>query len=414
MSFRTASAIGLRYTTSKRSSGFLSFISLFATGAMGLGVFALIVVLSVMNGFDKELKERILRTVPHGFLTERGGLADWQSMSDNLSTQEHLVASSPFIGGNVLISAGNAVRGAEIQGVAPQFESQVSPVADFFARGSISDLQEGEFGIVLGSLLAQSMRAQVGDQVVVTLPQVSITLAGVFPRSRQFRVVGIFEVGAQVDQQLALVHIGDAAKLYRRGNRVDGLRLRFDDLYQAPQGMSRLKQQLGARYETIDWSQTQGSLFQAVKLEKTVTGILLGIVIAVAAFNIITSLIMMVTEKKSDIAVLRTMGLTRKSVMVIFITQGSASGLLGVLLGLLFGVPTAIYLPDIITSMQALFGFQVYDPSVYFVSQIPSLWLPSDTITICLVAVGSSLLATLYPAYRATLIEPAEAMRYDS
>lgn len=414
MSFATAKSIGLRYTTSKRSSGFLSFISIFATGGMALGVFALVVVLSVMNGFDHELKQRILRTVPHGFLTQSGGLSDWPELRDRVLKADDVAAASPFIGGNVLITSSYIVKGAEVQGIAPEFEQNVSPVADFFVRGAMSNLKEGEFGIVLGSLLAASMGAHLGDKVVLTLPQVSITLAGAFPRERQFTVVGIFEVGAQVDQSLALIHIADAARLYRRGDKVDGLRVRFDDLYQAPSGMAALQNQLGSSFAAVDWSQTQGSLFRAVKLEKTVTGILLSIVIAVAAFNIITSLIMMVTEKKSDIAVLRTMGMTRIGVMAIFITQGSATALMGISLGLLVGVPTALYLPEIIDTAQSLLGFQVYDPSVYFVSQIPSLWLLSDTLVIAAFAVISSFLATLYPAYRATLIEPAEAMRYDS
>jgi len=414
MSFKTAKYIGLRYTTSKRSSGFLSFVSFFATGGMALGVFALIVVLSVMNGFDHELKQRILRTVPHGFLTEKAGLSDWEHLRTELVSHPNVVDASPFIGGNVLISAGAAVKGVQLQGIAPQQEQSVSPVADYFVRGNITDLQEGEFGIVLGRLLAQALNANVGDKLVVTLPQISITLAGAFPRERQFTVVGLFEVGAQVDQQLALIHISDAAKLYRRGEKVDGLRIKFNDLYQAPAGMSQLQNQLGSQYEALDWSQTQGSLFRAVKLEKTVTGVLLSIVVAVAAFNIITSLIMMVTEKKSDIAVLRTMGLTRMGVMMIFITQGSVSALMGIAIGLIVGVPTALFLPEIISFAQSLFGFQVYDPDVYFVSQIPSRWFASDTLVICLVAVISSFVATLYPAYRATLIEPADAMRYDS
>lgn len=413
MSNATARWIGLRYMFSKRSSGFLSFISLFATGGMALGVFALVVVLSVMNGFDHELKQRILRAVPHGFISENGGLADWQRLREDISNTPELVASSPYVGGNVLISARASVKGAQIQGISPEHETQVSPIADYFVRSDIHQLQEGEFGIVLGSLLAYSMGVGIGDKVLVTLPKVSITLAGVFPRSRQFTVVGLFEAGAQVDQQLALIHLGDAQRLFRTGDKVDGLRVRFSDLYLAPAGM----QQLGAlsdRYTTLDWSQTQGSLFRAVKLEKTVTGLLLGIVIAVAAFNIITSLIMMVTDKRADIAVLRTMGLTRTGVMTIFITQGAISALLGIAIGLAAGVPTAIYLSEMIDGLQSLMGFEVFDPSVYFVSQIPSLWRWDDTLNITLFAIFSGIIATIYPAYRATKIEPAEAMRYDS
>lgn len=414
MSLSAARFIGLRYITSKRSNSFLSFVSVFAIGGMALGVFALIVVLSVMNGFDHELKQRLLRAVPHGYLSERDGLDDWRALAERISSHNHVVASAPYIGGNALISARSMIKGAKIQGVSPVEESDVSPIADFFLRGQMSDLESGEFGIVLGSLLAHSMGAHVGDKIVVTLPKVSISLAGVFPRSRQFKVVGVFEVGAQVDQSLALMHIDDAAKLFRRGDMVDGLRIRFDDLYDAPGGMQSLQQKLGDAYVTKDWSETQGSLFRAVKLEKTVTGILLSIVIAVAAFNIITSLIMMVTEKKSDIAVLRTMGMSRKGVMMIFITQGGISSGLGILFGVCVGVPVAIYLPSIVEVFERLFGFQAFDPTVYYVTQLPSLWQPSDTFVVCGFAVFSALLSSIYPAYRATLIEPAEAMRYDA
>lgn len=425
MSLATARQIGIRYIFSKRSSGFLSFVSIFATGGMALGVFALIVVLSVMNGFDRELKQRILRAVPHGFLTESGGMTDWHGLMAQLENHDRVLASSPFVGGNGLISVRGVVQGGLIQGISPEYEQHVSPISDFFVRGNMGELKPGEYGIVLGSLLAHSIRANIGDKVVVTLPKVSITLAGVFPRSRQFTVVGVFEVGAQVDQQLALIHIDDAKKLYRTGNRVDGLRVKFDDLYFAPTGMRELEQELNRhgvikhqptlvrRYAAKDWSETQGSLFQAVKLEKTVTGLLLSIIIAVAAFNIITSLIMMVTEKKSDIAVLRTMGLNRIGVMMIFVTQGVSNACLGIGLGLIIGVPAAVYLPELINFFQRLIGFEVFDPSVYFVSQIPSLWLWTDTVKIASFAFISSILATLYPAYKATLIEPAEAMRYD-
>ncbi len=405
--------IGLRYIASKRSSGFMSFVSIFATVGMGLGVFALIVVLSVMNGFDAELKQRLLRALPHGFIESRQGLSDWKSLHDEVVGQHALVAASPYIGEKVLISGRRGVKGAELQGIAPSYEKAVSPIADYLVSGDFDLLEEGEFGIVLGSLLSYSLGVRVGDTVVVTLPKVSVSLAGVFPRRRQFTVVGIFEVGAQVDQGLALTHLGDAQRLFRMADKVDGLRLSFSDLYLAPAGVKALQADVDQHYFVQDWSETQGTLFQAVKLEKTVTGILLGIIVAVAAFNIITSLIMMVTEKRSDIAVLRTMGMRRYQVMTIFVCQGCATGFLGIIAGIIFGIPVAIYLPEIMHFFEQSLGLQVFDPTVYFVTQIPSVWQPFDTLIICSVATASCVLATLYPAYRATLIEPAEAIRYN-
>ena len=381
---------------------------------MALGVFALVLVLSVMNGFDHELKQRLLRAIPHATLEAKGGLKNWQSLSEDIASTEGLVASSPYVGGHALISKGAIVDGISLQGVSPNDDARVSPIAQYLVRGDYAALKEGEFGIVLGSLLAYNLGTFVGDKVTVTLPKISITLAGAFPRSRQFRVVGVFEVGAQVDQSLALIHLNDAQKLFRLGDKVSGLRLKFDDLYTAPTAVKSLQSSLGERYSLKDWSQTQGSLFQAVKLEKTVTGILLSIVIAVAAFNIITSLIMMVTEKKSDIAVLRTMGMTAREVMAIFVFQGCITSAWGLGLGLLLGVPCALYLPEIMTFIEAVFRFQIFDANVYFVTTIPSIWKLADTLVVSGFAALSSFLATLYPAYRASMVEPAEAMRYDS
>ncbi|WP_370978745.1 lipoprotein-releasing ABC transporter permease subunit [Agaribacterium sp. ZY112] len=409
-----AAFIGLRYTRSKRSSGFLSFVSLFATGGMALGVFALIVVLSVMNGFDYELKQRLLRVLPHSHVEGAEKLSDWAALQAQLDAREQIVASSPYIRSNVLIASGRVVKGIELEAVEPELEQHVSPMADFFVRGQMQDLQAGEYGIALGRLLAYSLGVQVGDKVRITLPKLSITFAGVFPRSRQFTVRALFEAGASVDQNLALIHLRDAQRLFAYGDNIDGMRLRYHDLYQAPADSAALAQTLGAKFQVRDWSQSQGSLFRAVKLEKTVTGLLLGIIIAVAAFNIITSLIMMVNEKKSDIAVLRTMGLRRMQVVQVFVTQGAATGFLGVAMGVGVGVPVAIYLPDIVDFIERTLGLQVFDPSVYFVTSIPSLWQLSDTLWVTGMAVLSTLLATLFPAWKASLIEPAEAMRYDS
>ncbi len=411
--------IGLRYIRSKRRNGFIAFVSLFALLGMMLGVFALIVVLSVMNGFDRELKQRILRVVPHGFIEKSNALQDWVSLSDSIRSSEGLLGSAPFIEGKGLITYGNRVRPIQIEGIAPSQETEVSEISRSILVGDYHALEQTRYGIVLGALIARNMGVSIGDKVSVTLPIVSITPAGVFPRSKRFTVVGVFEVGAQVDQTLALINLQDAQKLFRLPNRVHGLRLRFDDIYRAPAYLGSIIKQLNEKNEHAgfkgkDWSQTQGSLFQAVKMEKTVVGIMLSVIIAVAAFNIITSLIMMVAEKRSDIAVLRTLGLSRSGIMKVFVVQGSVMGLCGIIVGAGSGIITAHYLPEIIGFFEGLVGAQVFDPSVYFVSHLPSEWKLNDTLWTCAFAFVISFLATLYPAYRASLIEPAEALRYDT
>ncbi|VUD68823.1 Lipoprotein-releasing system transmembrane protein LolE [Thalassocella blandensis] len=406
--------IGLRYIRAKRRNGFIAFVSLFAFFGMALGVFALIVVLSVMNGFDLELKKRILRVIPHGFITTAEPLKDWQGLSSQIQYQPNLLASAPFIEGRALLSYGGGVRGIQLEGILPEEEAKVSEVSRYMMVGHMDYLQPGEYGIVLGSLIARSLGLTTGDRVTITLPVVSVSPAGIFPRSKRFRVVGVFEVGAQVDQSLALIHIADAQKLFRIPGEVHGLRLKFDNIYTAPASIQQMGKSLGDGFKAKDWSQTQGSLFQAVKMEKTVVGLLLSIIVAVAAFNIVTSLIMMVAEKRSDIAVLRTLGLTRASVVQIFMVQGSVMGVAGVVFGTVFGILGANYLSPLMTWVESQFGFQVFDADVYFVTHLPSVWRPEDTVLVSIFATVLSILATIYPAYRASLIAPAEALRYDT
>ncbi len=405
--------IGLRYIRSKRSNGYIAFVSLFALLGMMLGVFALIVVLSVMNGFDHELKSRLLKVVPHGFVTTDAPLTDWKALTSQVSRSEGLVGTSPFVEGKGLLAYGRTVRGVEIQGIDPIAEASTSDIDQHMLIGQLESLQPKGYGIILGSLIARHLGVTTGDKVTLTLPVMSITPAGVFPRSKRFRVVGVFEVGAQVDQQLVLMHLVDAQKLFRLANNVDGLRLKFGDLYKAPEGVQHIVSQLGEGYSGKDWSQTQGSLFQAVKMEKTVVGLMLGVIIAIAAFNIVTSLIMLVTEKRSDIAVLRTLGLSRRGVISIFVVQGTMMGLFGIFVGAISGISVAHFVPEIMAVVERLMGFQVFDQNVYFVSYLPSVWKWEDTVFTCSFAIVISFLATIYPAYRAAAIEPAEALRYD-
>lgn len=406
--------IGLRYTRSKRRNGFIAFISLFALLGMVLGVFALILVLSVMNGFDKELKDRILRVVPHGFITTDEPLKDWRALSNTIQDSPGLMASAPFIDGKGLIAFGSTIRPIEIQGVEPLTESNVSEVDNSMVVGQLENLSPGSYGIVLGNLIARNLRVTTGDKVSVTLPVVSITPAGVFPRSKRFTVVGVFEVGAQVDQTLALIHVEDAQKLFRLPGQVEGLRLRFDDIYLAPSRLQEVLDMLGPGHQGKDWAQTQGSLFKAVKMEKTIVGLMLSVIVAVAGFNIITSLIMMVTEKRGDIAVLRTLGLTRHGVIKIFMIQGTVMGVVGIFIGAACGIFAAHFLSSIMSFFERVLGFQVFDQNVYFVAYLPSVWRLEDTVLTCVVALFVSFLATIYPSYQASKIEPAEALRYDT
>lgn len=406
--------IGLRYVRAKRRNRFISFVSAFALVGMALGVMSLIVVLSVMNGFDREMKQRLLSVVPHGFVDQLPTLTDWRSLSLQLEENPQVLASAPYISGFGLISYARGVEGLELQGVLPEAESRVSVVDQHMLVGSLSDLRPGEFGIVMGALLARSLGLAPGDRVTMTLPDITVTPAGVYPRMRRFTLVGVFEVGAQVDQNLAMIHLDDARRLFRYADEdVQGLHLQLADIYRADQIMAQLARQLSDDYRLTDWSQTQGSLFQAVRMEKIVVSTLLSVIIAVAAFNIISSLVLMVADKRADIAVLRTLGLNARQVMAIFVVQGSAVGAAGTLAGVLLGCLLGLYIGDLVALLEAALGWQVFDPSVYYISYLPSVLLWQDVLRVAATALVLSLLATLYPAWRAAKIEPAEALRYE-
>lgn len=405
--------IGLRYARAKRRHQFISFVSIFSFIGMALGTLALIVVLSVMNGFDKEIKERILTVVPHGFIDEQPNTANWEDLAAEVTSHPQIYAAAPYISEFVMLSSARSVLGLELQAVLPTEELKVSVVNQFMRQGNFNDLQAGEFGIVLGSIAARNLGVRVGDRVVMTLPDVSITPAGLFPRMKRFRVVGIFSVGAQVDQQLALIHINDAQRLLRLGDSVQGVRVLMDDIYSAVPVMEELKTTLGDDYNFTDWSQTQGSLFQAIKLEKRMVTILLMIIILVAALNIVTSLVLMVADKRSDIAVLRTMGMTTREIMGVFIIQGASVGVSGILLGGVVGCLLAINMSEVINWFESILDMVVFDPNIYFITRIPSELRWEDVTIIAIVGLILSISATIYPAYRASRVEPAEALRYE-
>lgn len=404
--------IGLRYTRAKRRNQFISFISAFSLAGMALGVMALIVVLSVMNGFDREMKARILSVVPHGFIDARPELDQWKQVAKQVRQHPQVRGVAPYIEGFGLVNYGRGVEGIQIQGILPEAQTRVSVVEERMLLGTTEDLRPGQFNVVMGRLLARQLGLSLGDSVTITLPDIRITPAGVFPRMRRFTLTGVFEVGAQMDQSLALIHLGDAQRLFRYEG-VQGLQVQVEDIYQAAPVMNQIAGELKGDYRVRDWSQTQGSLFQAVKMEKIVIAVLLGIIIAVAAFNIVSSLILMVADKRSDIAVLRTLGMTARQIMAVFVVQGSAVGLIGTLAGAVLGCTLAVYIGPLVAALESLLDLQVFDPSVYFISHLPSQLLWQDVAVICTVALLLSFLATLYPAWRAAKIEPAEALRYE-
>lgn len=404
--------IGLRYTRAKRRNQFISFISAFSLVGMALGVMALIIVLSVMNGFDREMKERILNVIPHGFIDQQPMVKDWPALAAKVDAQPGVQASAPYIQSSAMVTYAGGVEAIELHGIDPQAEAKVSVVDQHMIVGDMAQLLPGEYGIVMGRILASRLMLAPGDKIRVTSPEINITPMGAFTRSRNFTLVGVFEVGAQVDSTLALIHLADAQKFLRQSG-VQGLHVKTEDLYAAGPIMHQVRANLGDEFRVRDWSQTQGSLFQAVKMEKIVVASLLMIIIAVAAFNIVSSLVLMVADKRSDIAVLRTLGLSARQVMAIFIVQGSAVGFIGTFVGAILGCLVALTLTSIMAGLESLIGLQVFDPEVYFITQLPSVLLWQDVIIICGIALGLSFLATLYPAYRAAQIEPAEALRYE-
>lgn len=405
--------IGLRYIRAKRRNQFISFLSGFSMLGMLLGVAALIIVLSVMNGFDRELKGRILSAIAHGSLTTVDGIEDWEGLGQTALQGSGIVAYAPFVEGFAMVGFGRALQSVTFSGVDPVLEQRVSEIGDHMVMGQLTDLNPGEFGVVLGKLLARQLGVVPGDKIMLTLPQLNITPAGIFPRIKRFTVVGVFEVGAQVDQSLVLLHLNDAQRLMRKGAQVDGIHLKVTDIYQASHILALLAPALPPEVKISDWSQTQGSLFHAIKMEKTVITVLLMIIVLVAAFNIVTSLVLMVADKRADIAVLRTLGLTAGDVMAIFLVQGSAVGLIGIVLGVLAGTVIGIYVGQIVHWFESMTGLYMFDPSVYFISHLPSYWMLSDVFLVAGVGAVLSVVASVYPAYRASKIEPAETLRYE-
>lgn len=409
--------VGLRYTRAKRRNHFISFISMTSMVGIALGVAALIVVLSVMNGFQQELRSRILGVASHLQITGPDNqLSDWQFIAGRIKDEAHVQAAAPYIMAQGMLSYGQAVQGAIVRGVMPAEEDQVAEIGAHMRAGSLSDLHAGEFGIVLGAELAQSLGVLVGDKVVLMAPQGQFTPTGIVPRIKQFRVVGLFQMGMyEYDAGLALIHMDDASVLYRMGDKVSGLRLKLDDLFLAPSISNQLTTKLSdiGHYFVSDWTQQHANFFRAVQMEKRVMFIILALIVAVAAFNIVSTLVMAVTDKRADIAIMRTFGASPRSIMQIFIVQGALIGVIGTVVGAVIGIIVALNIDVIVPAIERLFNTQFLAKDVYYISDLPSQLLWSDVSMIILLSFALSLLATLYPSWRAAKMNPAEALRYE-
>lgn len=406
--------IGLRYTRAKRRNHFISFISLTSMLGLSLGVAVLILVLSVMNGFDHELRTRVLGMVPHVRVEARDSVTDWETLAGKLREKPHVIGAAPYIEQQGMFTTNGRNKGALVTGIDPSAEDQVSIISEHMVQGSLADLTPGSWGIVMGELLARNLGVGVGDRVTLLVPEASITPGGIFPRLKRFTVTGIFKVGADVDASLAYTDISDMAKLarYDEGD-VQGVRLKLDDLFSADQVTRDIVSQLGPQYRGMDWKRTHGNLFAAIQMEKNMIGLLLMVIVAVAAFNIVSTLVMMVTDKHADIAILRTLGARPGSIMGIFIVQGLTIGVMGIIIGAIAGVALALSVSDIIAWVQSTFGIQFLDPNVYFISYLPSRLEMADMGVIIGSALVLSFLSTLYPAWRASRIQPAEVLRYE-
>jgi lipoprotein-releasing system permease protein len=408
--------IGLRYIRAKRRNQFISFISLTSMLGITLGVTALITVLSVMNGFVTELRERILSMASHVVVSEFDGeLANWRSVAEQIrQVQPSVIGIAPFIRGEGMLTSGQEVKGVLVRGVLPAEEPKVSDVDKKMLSGELEDLKAGDYNIVIGRTLARILGVAVGDKVTLVTPQALSTPAGILPRLKRFTVTGVFEIGHnEYDSALAIIHLNDAAKLYRTRDNVSGIRLKLDDMFRASEVRYHLARQLPSDYWVTDWTRQHANFFRAVHLEKRMMFLILMIIVIVAAFNIVSTLVMVVTDKQSDIAILRTLGASPRSVMVIFMVQGTIIGFVGTILGMTGGISLALNVDTVVPAIESLFGIQFMPPDVYYISDFPSELHWDDVIQICSISFGISLLATIYPAWNASRTQPAEALRYE-
>ena len=409
-------AVGLRYTRARKGSGrnsFISFISLISMAGIALGVAALIVVLSVMNGFQLELRTRILSVASHIEIRGFPSLQDPAAIAQTARRNPRVVATAPYVTGQAMLASGDVNRGTLLRGIDPAQEEKVADIGAHMRAGTLDSLTPGSFNIVLGTELARALGVRVGDSVVAITPQGNLTPAGTLPRIKSFRVSGIFEVGMfEFDSGLGLVNLEDAEKLYRLDN-ASGVRLKLDDMFAAPGVASELQATMPPDAEVRDWTRNHANFFRAVAIEKRVMFIILTLIVAVAAFNIVSAQVMVVTDKQADIAILRTLGAAPSSVMAIFMIQGALIGIIGTLIGVVGGVLLALNVETVVPAIERTFHIQFLDKSVYYISDLPSDLQSADVMTIAAIALVLALVATLYPSFRAARVNPADALRYE-
>jgi lipoprotein-releasing system permease protein len=407
--------IGRRYLRAGRGNRFISFISVISMLGVAIGVAVLIVVLSVMNGFEQELRGRILSLTSHASISGFGaGLPDWQALADKARENPEILEAAPYVEDQVLLVAKDKSSGAAVTGVLPEQENKVAAIADKVTSGSFDALVAGKYGIVLGAELAKALGVGLHDRVVIATPQPVITPAGVMARMRGFKVVGIFSSGMyEFDRNLAYIHMTDAAKLYRMGDEVTGLRLKLGDMFVAPRVVRDLALSLGGGYYVDDWTRKHANFFRAIQLTKSVMFVILLLVVGVAAFNIISTLVMVVKDKQSDIAILRTLGAGPRSILAIFVTQGTAIGLIGTLVGVALGVLISVNLETLVHGLESILGIKFMDAKVYYMSDLPASVQWADVIKISLTSFGLCCLSTIYPSWRAAKTQPAQALRHE-
>ncbi|OAB61943.1 cell division protein FtsX [Leptolyngbya valderiana BDU 20041] len=406
--------VGLRYLRAKRRNHFISFISLISMMGIALGVATLITVLSVMNGFETELRERILGMISHATIQGYDGeFADWPAVVERSRANPEVIGAAPYVEQETMLRA-RRTAGALVRGVDPATEPSVSDVADLLVRGSLDDLEPGSWNVLLGAGLATRLAVGPGDSVTLFAPEIRATPAGVLPQVRRFTVAGIFEAGVhEYDTALAVIHLQDAQRLFRLGDNVSGVRLKLEDMLRARWVAQELSSELPGFYRVRDWTQQHANFFRAVQTEKTVMFIILSLIIAVAAFNIISTLVMVVTDKQADIAILKTMGLGPRRIMGIFMIQGSLIGIIGTLLGVIGGVLLALNVESVVAGIEQLLSVEFLSAEVYYISDLPSELRWADVVKFAGVSLALSLISTVYPSWRAARTEPVEALRYE-